>query len=455
MFVLMRCFHLYEYIFSFLSHLYSFLLATTITISIIIIFFIKKKMSDDPAINSYLLNMCAKAQPEGAAGSSITPEGRRPEDYEWLREAMQSVESPERKVKRLLKTIEAIHFEKGDENVILLEKGGNPNKENKQEGETRVITEDDVLLALEELSDMVEDINWASEFDLMDGPQRVLNLLKPLVEPSHSEGGEEYFYAADTEALYFLCMLIAHSAQLNEKLQATYHRLQWTDVLVPLLAPDRCLPPQEKENKKKTSSFATSWPVVAALLHACSCLCRDCPANALLWVERGGFATMVSLCVTLRERFFSESSTFANLREKTQVVKIIKRIFFLVAYLAEEGISSEVLLHAVVDITGGASAALQRPSSSSSEEEEEEKEDLDRLVVDVEQSGSRTLVVLYQKSPTLILQLIKENTALSTTMRGWRQTLQREEIVSNNNNDNEGSSDDPRLSLIEVLEKNN
>lgn len=312
-------------------------------------------MSNDPAINAALMNMCAQAQASPASGSSgappaaVTTEGssgtdgaarapfvppdRQPQDYQWLREAMASVESPERQVKRLLNT---------------MEKDG---------------VEDEAYAAgLEELSDLVEDINWATEFTLMNGPARVLKVLEE-GKPASS---------TTSEARAALAMIIAHASQLNEQVQKAFADHHWEKTLLPMA---------EKE---------TNPLVLAALLHACSCLCRDSPANTVVFLQNGGMDALAALL-----RRTPENST------GRVTDKIVARCMFFVSYLAAEGVSTEEVIRLIC----------------------EHAEDNDAEMVQC--AAAKALCELAVKSPSLVKNVVRA--CMPNRLKEWKSMQHEDE----------------------------
>lgn len=229
-------------------------------------------MSDNPGINAALFNFCHMVDDGPRNAPAAERVQRDPEDLKWLREALASVEEPERIVKRLLTTIQ---------------------QEDRSDAE--------ILEALEELSDMVEDMNWAIEFALMNGHQIVIRMLE-----------ENPKARQNSEIRTQLAMIIAHAAQNNDKVQEAFNSVKWADVLVPKL--------RAEEDKG----------ALAALLHACSCMCREC--------DEGSAAFLAARGLDVVQAFLSPSAT-----EKINE-KIALRILFLVHYFAQVGISSEALV---------------------------------------------------------------------------------------------------------------
>ncbi|ORC93511.1 uncharacterized protein TM35_000013880 [Trypanosoma theileri] len=220
-------------------------------------------MSNDPSMNTALLNFCTSVG-NGPKEKTEVPK-RSAEEMQWLKEALESVEAPERKIQQSLALL---------------------TRED--------VSESECLTALEEMSDLVEDISWAIEFSLMSGHRIILDFL---VKNKLATESEQVRQAA--------AMVIAHAAQLNEAVQKCFEEAQWQDVLLPLL--------------KKEESPA----VVAALLHSCSCLCRDYAPNAILFNRAGGITDINRLL-----EIYGEGASQKN-------TKITRRLLFLVAYLAE------------------------------------------------------------------------------------------------------------------------
>ncbi|CCW60556.1 unnamed protein product [Phytomonas sp. EM1] len=372
-------------------------------------------MSQDPSINAMLLDMCAKAQDSakhadtastpvtpdpagsdviivdensnnapvresslpalrsiddapGPAKSEDTPQpnvtvaGRNPKDYEWLREALASVESPERQVKRLLDTVE-----KPD------------------------VSKDEMISALEELSDLVEDINWATEFALMGGPKRMLILLQNL-----DKNGSERFAEGASEVRAALASIVSHSSQQHGRVQQCFADAKWADVIVPMLL---------KEESPTT---------LAALLHACSCLCRNFEPNTISFLQHGGMEVLTSLLQRKRQpRIVGDP--IDN--------KILGRIFFFVAYLASTGVSSEKIIKLTCE-------HVERSGDKNNE---------NYGVESMQRSAAMALFELTKKSPSLVKRLVRE--CMAKQFQAWRQLNVCAE------------DEDPRRALTDELEK--
>lgn len=294
-------------------------------------------MSNDPAMNAALLNFCTSLD-NGPRGGG--PPQRSEEERRWLREALESVEAPERQIKRLLAAVAR------DD-----------------------IAEEDCVAALEELAELVEDINWAVEFSLMNGHNVMLGLLRG--------GGVAAGSAGVRRAA---ALVIAHASQLNEQVQRRFEEARWHEVLLPLLSEER------------------SPATLAAFLHSCSCLCRDYTPNALLFGEGGGLEVITELLKTTHSAGEYKS-------------KIIKRVLFLLAYLA-----------GVLDVD---THNLARHISVYTVSDDQE----------LQIASARTLIALTNKSSEAVRLALRAVTPECFT--NWRNTLLEE--------------DDSRRQLMDIL----
>jgi hypothetical protein len=265
-------------------------------------------------------------------GPRTAPSADRPqrsaEDLRWLREAIQAVEAPERLVKRLLTTV--VDAEEAT---------------------------DALLGDLAELSDTVEDMNWAVEFVLMKGHVVVLKAFaKPFVDKS-------------PEVRRLLALIVAHASQQNEQVQKSFIDAKWAEVFVPLVA-------QEDDPQ-----------VLAALLHACSCMCRECDEGSKGFITGGGLRVLEAML---------------QAPDASRVTaKVVQRTLFLVQYFATVGISSEALLRA--------STAKLVSSDSSAE---------------VATSAATALYTTFQRSPDIVKPIIKPllSAAFQASLAGLEAT---------------------------------
>jgi predicted protein tyrosine phosphatase len=246
-------------------------------------------MSKDTAIDAALFNFCSHLD-DGPEQNRPPLPPRDPEDLKWLREALESVESPERRIKKIL----------SDVLETAVSGGAEPE---------RALVE-----ALEELSDMVEDINWATEFLLMKGPAIVIDKLR----------SDEAKKSDDVRRL--LAMVIAHAAQQNAKVQEEFNALNWAEVLLPMIRVEQ------------------SKPVLAALLHACSCMCRDSVPSSAEFLNAGGLELLQSILSPQESHRIND--------------RIAQRVLFLVEYFAHIGVSSVQLAERTAQLVSSSSEAV-------------------------------------------------------------------------------------------------
>lgn len=455
-------------------------------------------MSQDPGVNAAILNYMARIggnSHHSSSGEGNTAQdfpalanGTRPsEDYEWLRQAMAAVESPERKLKKMLSFVSSYNAEcfeggakvegpaipsgaqqtssRGDapaaalpSRVEVIAEGGGGEAEGNapsspppppsqaaasgEEAETFADASEKneyLMGVLEELSEMVEDINWATEFALMGGPAIILSFLsnictfaatefhqqrrrKPAGEGEEGEKthrfNEEALAAfkpilAEVEAL--LCMVVAHAAQLNERLQNAFLSEKWHDILFPVLKLEA---EKEGEVQRATERSACnegqheapserrpSAHVVAAALHACSSLCRDSQANTLVFLKSGGMELLTSL---LRFADHPERKGDERCRPSFLSNKILARVFFFTTYLADNGFSAEELIELICRHTEVASRASTTVTSHTSasyqttyndDSDGEEGEDVDEAT---QRAAAAALLALTLKSPKVL-----------------------------------------------------
>lgn len=220
-------------------------------------------MPQDAQLFPGLVNFCMQLD-DGPRdkNSKIELTEERKKDLEWLRMVLNSVESPEKQTKRLLNTL-------GREEL----------------------TEEECIKTLEELCDLVEELNWATEFSLMDGHNIILNFLR-----------ENKLAAESPKVRAQVGYLIANASQLYERVQKHFEEAKWYEVLVPLL--------------KTEKNPAT----LAALLHGCSSLCREYVPNATAFRDAGG----VDVLETLLKTYTADDVCSC---------KIVKRALVLLFYL--------------------------------------------------------------------------------------------------------------------------
>lgn len=293
-----------------------------------------KNMSNDPHINAALWNFCMRANdgPSGSGEHSGEVPQRDPEDLKWLRSAMESVEMPDKTIKRILEKL--LNLDKDFHPALPLRmkptsatsaststgpatNGSSaplalgapapalmalppaastqpaPTSEQQERASASSIAQtttaappaatvtapppkpaddaflDELFPMLEELQDVVEDLNCAKEFQLMNGCAIVLAKLQSITS------------AVNAELRRTLLMIIAHASQNLDDLQETFTQLNWVNILVPLLR-------------------AEADPSVrAACILACSNLCRGSFAKSgAAFINGGGFEVLETLVRT-------------------------------------------------------------------------------------------------------------------------------------------------------------
>jgi len=135
-----------------------------------------------------------------------------------------------------------------------------------------------------------------------------------------------------TDIRRVLAMIVAHASQQNARVQQCFNESGWATVIVPMLL-------AEKDPS-----------ALAALLHACSCLCRECDSASKLFITSGG---IVALEEILRS---------TNAERVTP--KILQRVLFFVEYLAQAGISSEALITATATHLSSSSSDVSVAAAS-------------------------------------------------------------------------------------------
>lgn len=285
-------------------------------------------MSNHPGINAALFNFCC-AVDDGPRTETVSQLPQRdPAELKWLREALESIEAPERTVKRCLE-------------VLLTESA----------------TIDSIVETLEELSDVVEDLNWAVEFALMNGHVVVLRMLES--DPRARQSAE---------VRRLLAMVVAHACQQNDKVQTAFNQSKWADVIVPLT--------KREEDKQ----------ALAALLHACSCMCRECDAGSAAFLGAGGIELLTRL-------LSPEMASKVN-------EKIANRVLFLVSYFSQIGVSSEALIE---NLCTKVVLGTTEPSSISSSSTVDVVAMLQSDEISI--FASKVLKQLYDKSPALVKRI--------------------------------------------------
>jgi len=298
-------------------------------------------MSNDQAINTALWNFCMRAndgphrgagpQPaEGEEGAVATTQAdsplppRDPKDLEWLKTVMESLEMPDKQMKRLLKQLHRLDADSTpkvnlDEKKIQPGSAQKPAEQKKSEEPEETMSNDeiiDMLLdgVLDEINDCVEDLNFAKEFELMKGCEVVLYKLDG---PSAK---------AEAELRTQLLLIIAHASQNLPDLQESFSKLQWARQLVPML-------------KEETNAAAA-----AANIMACSSMCRGSAKASGEFVNAGGFDALH----TILSR--SVAQIEAGNKDKVEVKPCLRGIRLL-HYFVLGKVSSTQILEKVAMLT--------------------------------------------------------------------------------------------------------
>jgi hypothetical protein len=244
-------------------------------------------MSDVPGINTAILDFCTRLD-DGPRddGPRPLPPPRDPADYAWLREVISAVEYPERKTKRLLDLVcplaageEAYSTKAAAARAAAKVKAAKPAADAKKASDEQVdaaeAAAEDVILALEELCDMSEDINIATEVSLMNGPRRILKLLTRHRIVADDEDEDR---VANSATIRALCgTTIAYLSQNHDKLQADFIANKWEATVLPMIS-------EEVDNAARS-----------ALLFAVNSLCRGCDEATGTFIGKSGLALLLQV----------------------------------------------------------------------------------------------------------------------------------------------------------------
>lgn len=172
-------------------------------------------MSTLPGINTAILDFCTRLDNGPRVDASAAPPRpvRDPEDYKFLRLAMEHMEYPEKTLKKLLdfanKTFASSHPNQSAATSESID--GVPKEE----------VERQLKECLEQIDELVEDLNLAVEYRLMQGPQATLTWLRSR-------------WTAEQPTLRSLCArIVAHSSQNDSDVIAAFEG--WEKVLLPIL----------------------------------------------------------------------------------------------------------------------------------------------------------------------------------------------------------------------------
>ena len=207
-------------------------------------------------------------------------------------------------------------------------------------------------------------------------------------EPSAAEGEGIKSNPAlrNEEVRYNVAMALAHAVQQNTRVQQCFTALNWAEIAVPMLAKELVrfetgVAAGTPSSQASRSRGAVTMRTIAALLHFCSCMCRDNDEGTRDFIVHGGLDILTYTLTTVpptvegvRTQVTTTKTPAGELLEKTRhggmwdrsitgsakyvpilyllSPKVVKRVLFLVDYLASVGISNSPLIRALCDLVG-------------------------------------------------------------------------------------------------------
>eukprot|EP00164_Ancoracysta_twista_P007288 GFYU01010316.1.p1 GENE.GFYU01010316.1~~GFYU01010316.1.p1 ORF type:complete len:419 (+),score=106.58 GFYU01010316.1:22-1257(+) len=231
----------------------------------------------------------------------------------------------------------------------------------------------------------------ALEACLMDMPRVLLGMLRVAefdYQPTAADGeGIESNPAIRSEEIrYSVAMSLAHAVQQNPRAQQCFTALKWAEIAVPMLAKEivrfeTCAASNTPSSVATAKCGAVTMRTIAALLHFCSCMCRDNDEGTRDFIICGGLDILTYTLTTVpptvegvRTQVTTTKTPAGELLEKTRHTgmwdtiitgtskyvpvlyllspKVVKRVLFLVDYLATVGISNSPLIRALCDLVG-------------------------------------------------------------------------------------------------------
>eukprot|EP00758_Cryptobia_borreli_P002849 Tbor_TRINITY_DN3340_c0_g1::TRINITY_DN3340_c0_g1_i1::g.23555::m.23555 len=344
-------------------------------------------MSNDGYINSALFNFCTSLDNGPKQPTEQPP--RSLEDIAWLKEALQSVEAPDKTMKKklgILKRCVKLPSTMGkiSSSATPLMLSAGPSKSihtssracdtvNVSECPTETSTppqqlkedypeKDELISSLEYLECELEDINMSTEFCLMDGPAIMLELLRVTAFDTQNSDGNPA--AADAEVRYLVAMCIAHATQQHPKAQECFVALSWESVVVPMLALEvgeiyNGFTRASKGEVVTGNKGNVTVDTIAALIHICSCMSRECDHGSRGFITNGGL-DIINFILTTTPNVNSSSGSSGIDKQLSGpfpcymlcTPKIVKRLLFLVEYFASIGISNTAIIVNLCDMTG-------------------------------------------------------------------------------------------------------
>lgn len=177
------------------------------------------------------------------------------------------------------------------------------------------LVDDDRIAVLERLADLVEDIDFARDFIVFNGPVQMLDMLKKRPE--------------NAAVRRLIALTIAQSCQQHDKVQEAFVQLKYADHVVPQLVDE------------------SDAAVRAALLLLCSNMSRQCEVGTAAFLAAKGLEALQHILLTHGDD-----------------VKSVSRALFLVEYLASVGISAVGIIEAVARLLAHESSDVKERASA-------------------------------------------------------------------------------------------
>lgn len=377
----------------------------------------KKKMSNDPRINSALFNFCIAAD-DGPKGESTydTTHKASQEDLKWLKQVMENVEAPDRAMKRCVTTLGNWIAPVQDEIYAGLligqqQNAANKNKNNnnskdqqplllgsasstsaaavaaapqkpsedaavpapkQQETNTNKKTTltsltdlpqitDQVMDALEEICDKVEDLNFAKEFMLMKGVPLYFGLVRTSIAASSQNNNPDLSKADFTklqtkwsELRTVIIRSLAGSSANFEEFQDELCKFHFAEVFLPLLS--------------KWKDFASLYPAeLSAIMLFLTNTIRQHEVALQNFLQHDGMYHLANVIQQL--------SALSSSSSQQHFIVAKRRAFNFAKYLIEEqATTSPRVLKAAVDVLVEQSKENLAPKTFSEDQADAERD---------------------------------------------------------------------------------
>jgi hypothetical protein len=253
-------------------------------------------MSNDPRINTALFNFCLRADDGPREDSAVNAEPIQPrslEDLRWLREAMSATATPGAPAPLLLAA---------PPDVVAINRPAAPVAAAAPAPTTTQLQRpiecpEAILGAAEELCELTEDLNFASEFMALRGPALCLEILRA---PSLARGAAAVS-SADADRFLQLQAVIARTlagASANyDEFQTHLCQLNWATVVLPLFAraaTGQVLPSAASDVTKPTVS-RSSASLAASLALCINNIVRQHDAALRVFLEERGLTILAEV----------------------------------------------------------------------------------------------------------------------------------------------------------------